>query len=178
MISRFLAKSILTLSCINVTLILTGCSVPQYDSQTDQLITSLQTDTDSLLVHLISLDQQIASLSGKTDKTSIAALAVARSSASYASNSSSYNKINVDFLALKTRVDAEPNASTNHLDKALQDISDNLFGSGSLENQHMADNVLSAAYLTPEQKILDAQFSVLLTYELVLKSGSSSSTTN
>jgi hypothetical protein len=161
-------------AAVAFTIALSGCAAPQYDSQTDKLITTLQTDTDTLLVHLIAENQQIAALSGRTDKTSLAALDKAKTAAGYLSNIPAYEQIDVDLLSLKTRIDAEPNASTSHLDASLKDLNDNLFGTGSLEAQHAADSILPNAYLTTEQIILDTQLTALLKYELVLKSGAPS----
>jgi len=166
------AMQFLYLPVLAAPLVLSACAAPQYDAQTDQAITTLQTDTDGLIIHLVSLNQEISNLQGKTDKTSLSQLSGDRAAASYSANIATYNKLHVDFLTLRTRVDAEPNKATPHLDNALEDINQNLFGKRSLQSQHQEDAFLSTTYLQAQQGLLDAQFAALLKYELVLKTGS------
>ncbi len=150
---------------------LPGCTPPQYDDQTDKLITTLQTDTDSFLIGLISADDQIKLYTGRADATSIAALATAQKSASYAASIAAYNKLRVDDLSLQLRIDAEPNAATADLDQALAAIQANLFGPDGLEAEHQTETIMGETYIALQQKTLDTQFAALLSYELALKSG-------
>lgn len=150
---------------------LAGCAAPQYDSQTDQLITTAQTDTDTLLVHLSSLDDQIAARQQPGTMPDPAALKTLQSEAAYAANIPAYDKIQVDLIALQTRIDAEPNSSTPHLDNALKELNANLFGPGSLQAYHQSQNILGKTVIDADQKLIDEQYSALLLYELVLKTG-------
>ena len=159
---------------ISVLLLVAACTAPQYDDQTDKLISQLQTDVDTGIVSLITLDRKIRSLSGKTDAASQKALADARTKAGYDANTSFYEKVDVDLTSLQTRVDAEPSAATPHLDAAIKDLRDNLLAEeGSIQATHQKVGVLSEAYLRNAKTIVDAQIGILLTRELGLKTGSS-----
>ena len=166
-----------------------GCSAPQYDDQTDKLISALQADVDTQFVTLISLarkidrlNRQIDALKGQTDAASQAALAAAQRTlagatmkAGYDANADAYDKLAVDLISLQMRVDAEPDASTPDLDKALQNLRANLVGEGGLQASHQRDGVLTLVYLQSAQRLIDVQLQALLTRELVLKNGSSGS---
>ena len=155
-----------------------GCFLtpPDYDDQTDKMITQLQTDVDTEIVTLISLDHKIGSLAQKTDEASQKALADAKTKAAFDANGTFYDKVDVDLIGLQTRVDAEPNAATQHLDVALKDLRSNLLGTdASMRLLHQADGILTEDKLGTVQKLVDAQIGALLTYELQLKNGSSSS---
>ena len=163
-------------------LILAGCvTAPQYDDQTDKLISQLQTDVDTEFVSLKSLNDQIKDYSGQTDAASQKSLADAKTKASYSSADAFYQKADVDLISLKTRIDAEPNLSTSKLDEAWQLLNDNLIGStDSMQSIHKRDTIISNTELTEIQALVDAQIGALLTRELNLKgsqsSGSSGST--
>ncbi len=164
---------------VPVLLLVAACTAPQYDDQTDKLISQLQTDVDTEIVSLITLDRKISSLSGKVDAASQKALADARTKAGYDANTTFYDKVDVDLTSLQTRVDAEPSAATPHLDKAIQDLRDNLLAAkGSMQARHQEAGILSEVYLRYVQKLVDAQMGALLTRELGLKSGGSSSTSS
>ncbi len=155
-------------------LALAGCAAPQYDDQTDKLITQLQTDVDTEIAALITLDHRIARLSDSTDPAAKTALADARTKAGYDANAGFYDKVDVDIDALQTRVDAEPSAATQYLDRAIKDLHDNLLGAdGSMQATHQKLDILSAPYLMGVRQIVDAQIGALLTRELGLKSGAS-----
>jgi len=160
-------------------LLLEGCitfTPPAYDDQTDTLITQLQVDVDTEIVTLISLDHKISSLSQKTDDESLKALADAKTKSGYDANGTFYDKVDVDLIGLKIRVDAQPNSVTHHLDVSLKDLRDNLLGSdASMRLLHQSDGILSEDKLGFFQKLVDAQIGALLAYELQLKNGSSSS---
>jgi hypothetical protein len=52
---------------------LVGCAAPLYDDQTDKLVTQLQTDVETEITTLITLDEEVQDLAGKTDAASKAA---------------------------------------------------------------------------------------------------------
>jgi len=157
---------------VPVLLLVAACTAPQYDDQTDKLISQLQTDVDTQIASLITLDRKIASLSGKTDAPSQKALAEAKVKAGYDANTSFYDKVDVDLTSLQTRVDAEPSAATPFLDKAIQDLRENLLAvEGSMQATHQKVGILSAAYLRNVKTLVDPQMSALLTRELGLKTG-------
>ena len=85
-----------------VLLLVAACAAPQYDDQTDKLISQLQTDVNTEIVSLITLDHTISNLTGKTDAASKKALADAKTKAGYNANTSFYNKVDVDLTALQT----------------------------------------------------------------------------
>ena len=152
---------------------LAACVAPQYDDQTDKLISQLQTDVDTELVTLISLDHKIAALSQHSDPASQKALAAARSKAGYDANTGFYDKIDVDLTSLQTRVDSEPSPATPDLDRSILLLRQNLLsGPGSLQQTHEAQNILSEPYLRSVEQIVNAQMGALLTREIGLKAGS------
>jgi hypothetical protein len=154
--------------------VVAGCATapPQYDDQTDKLISQLQKDVDTQIVSLITLDHKIAFLSGKTDASSQKALAEAKTKAGYEANTGFYDKVDVDITGLQTRVDAEPSLATPYLDKGIQALRDNLLvADGSMQTTHQQVDILSEPYLRTAEKIIDAQIEALLTRELGLKNG-------
>ncbi len=153
-----------------------GCvTPPQYDDQTDKLISQLQTDIDTEIVTLTTLNHKIQALTGKPVASSPTALAAAPAKASYAVNTPFYNKLDVDLTTLQTRVDSEPSAATPYLDSSIKNLHDNLLtADGSMQVTHQKVEVLSAAYLQSAQLIVDAQIGALLTRELGLKYTASS----
>lgn len=155
--------------------IVSGCvTPPQYDDQTDKLITQLQTDVDTGIVALITVDHKIDALAKKTDPVSQKALSDAKTKAAYDANTSFYDKVDVDLTSLQTRVDAEPTRATPFLDKGLKDLRDNLLAAdGSLQATHEKADILSVAYLQGAQQTIDAQIEALLTRELGLKGNGS-----
>lgn len=166
-----------------------GCAAPQYDDQTDKLISALQADVDTQFVTLISLaqkisrlDRQIEALHGQTDAASARMLAAAQQAltdattkAGYDANVPAYDKLAVDLISLQMRVNAEPNDSTPDLNKALANLRDNLIGAGGLQDTHQRDGVLTAIYLQPAQQLIDVQLQALMIRDLILKNGSSGS---
>lgn len=152
---------------------LVACAAPQYDDQTDKLISQLQTDVDTQIVTLISLDHKIADLSQRSDPASQKALAESRTKASYDANTGFYDKIDVDLTSLKTRVDSEPSLATPDLDRSIEFLRENLLAApGSLQQTHEQQNILSEPYLRSVEQIVNAQTGALLTREIGLKSGS------
>lgn len=152
----------------------TACAAPQYDDQTDKLISQLQTDLDTQIVTLITLDHKIAALSGKTDAVSRKALAAARTAAEYEANAAFYDRLDVELAGLRTRVDAEPSLATPALDGALKNLRDNLLAAaGSMQATHQKVNILSEPYLVGVRTLVDAQIGALLTRELGLRNSTS-----
>jgi hypothetical protein len=152
--------------------IVTACSAPQYDDQTDKLISQLQTDVDTQLVSLITLDHKIASLANQTDAASKKSLTDATTKAGYDANTGFYDKIDVDLTSLQTRVDAEPSPATPSMDRSLKDLHDNLLEApGSLQVTHQGLGILSEGYLRSVRTLIDTQIGALLTRELGLKNG-------
>lgn len=143
-----------------------SCAPYPYDKRTDALTTSLQSDTDALLVNLTFLDQQISDLQGKSDPTTLAALDRARQAASYDANLPSYNQIKLDLATLKIRVAAENKADTQLLGVEIGHVEDLLFGRGSLSATHQSDGVVERATIVRYQSALDAQFATMLNYEI------------
>jgi len=178
-----------TLACVAVVLLgaVAGCSAPQYDEQTDKLVTTLQADTDTQFVTLISLAQridrlnrQIAALNGQTDAASRKTLATLQQSlsdattkAGYDANAGAYDKLAVDIISLQMRVAAEPNDSTPDMMKAIVNLRANLIGDGGLQATHQSAGILTTIYLQSAQQLIDVQLQALLTRDLVLKNGSS-----
>ena len=161
-----------------LTMTLGGClTPPQYDDQTDKLISQLQTDVDTEIVTLISLDHKIANLKDKTDAASQKDLAEAKPKAEFDANSTFYDRVDVDLIALRMRVDAEPNIATPRLDSAINYLRKNLLEDGNcMRTLHQQNDViLSEFVLTNMQKLVDAQIGALLTAELELKNSSTSS---
>ena len=94
----------------------------------------------------------------------------AKTKASYRSASAFYQKIDVDLITLKTRIDAEPTAATPHLDSAWQQLHDNLLApADSMKAIHKRDDIIPASELRTMQQLVDAQAGALLTRELSLK---------
>ena len=157
-----------------------GCvTPPQYDDQTDKLISQLQTDVDTEFVSLETLSQKIAGLTKSTDAASQQAMATAKTKMGYDANSSFYDKIAVDLNGLQVRVDAEPSPATPHLDLGIGAIRENLLtGDGSMQQTHQQQNTLSLTYLRLTQSTIDSEIGALLARELGLKNGTSSSSTS
>jgi hypothetical protein len=156
----------------------TACSAPQYDDQTDKLMSQLQTDVDTQIVSLITLDHKIAALSKLTDAASKKTLADDMTKAGYDANTSFYDKMDVELTGLQTRVDAEPSLATPYLDRSIKDLHDNLIEApGSLQVTHQAAGVLSESYLRNAQRTIDTQIGALLSRELGLKNGTAAPAT-
>ncbi len=117
--------------------LVTGCTAPLYDEQTDKEITALQREVDSRLAAL----------------------------------SDFYDKADSDLVILRTRMlaSADPSAAK------LAPVFDNLAASiADLRKVHEAQGRLGATALVAIRNQLNAQFSILLTYELALKKGAAS----
>lgn len=151
MICRFSARRVLSLHLL---LLVAGCAVPLYDEQTDKEITALQREVDGRLTAWITLARS-------HDTASVAKL-------SYAQNSEFYDQVDTDLTVLRTRMLASADPSS----AKLAPVFDNLAASiGDLRKVHEAQDRLGAAALVATRNQFNAQFSTLLTYELVLKKG-------
>jgi hypothetical protein len=139
---------------VSLVLLDAGCAAPLYDEQTDKEITALQREIDSRLVALITLSRS-------HDKNSA-------EKASYAQNSDFYDKVESDLTILRTRMLASADRSA----AKLAPVFDNLAASiADLRKVHEMQGRLGAVALVATRNQLNAQFSILLTYELSLKSG-------
>ena len=139
-------------------------SAPQYDATTDSDISNLQKEIDTQLVQWM-VDDRV----GDAD---------ALKKASYASSTQIYAKVDTDLTALELRMEAIPDASTVKLPDFFTNLRTQLT---NLQNAHQKDGHLPEVVLVAIRNQLNAQFAVLLTYELSLKgvtSPSKSSTTS
>ncbi len=144
---------------------LASCATaPQYDATTDSDISNLQKEIDTQLVQWI-VDDRL----GDADSLK---------KATYASSTQFYAKVDTDLTALELRMEAIPDASTAKLPDFFTNLRTQLT---NLQNAHKKDGHLVEPVLVPIRNQLNAQFAVLLTYELSLKgvsSPSKSSTTS
>jgi hypothetical protein len=146
--------------------ILASCATPppQYDATTDSDISTLQKEIDSQLVQWI-VDDRL----GDADSLK---------KASYASSTQFYAKVDTDLTALELRMEAIPDSSTIKLPDFFTSLRTQLT---HLQTAHQKDGHLVEPVLVVTRNQLNAQFAVLLTYELSLKgvsSPSKSSTTS
>jgi hypothetical protein len=98
--------------------------------------------------------------------------------ASYAASTQFYAKVDTDLTALELRMEAIPDSSTVKLPDFFTNLRAQL---SNLQNAHQKDGHLVEPVLVVTRNQLNAQFAVLLTYELSLKgvtSPSKSSTTS
>jgi hypothetical protein len=145
---------------------LASCATaPQYDATTDSDISTLQKEIDTQLVQWL-VDVRL----GDADSLQ---------KASYASSTQFYAKVDTDLTALELRMEAIPDASTVKLPDFFTNLRSQLLI--NLKNAHQKDGHLVEPVLVVTRNQLNAQFAVLLTYELSLKgvsSPSKSSTTS
>jgi hypothetical protein len=128
-------------------------SAPQYDATTDSDISSLQKEVDTQLVQWM-VDDQL----GDPDSLK---------KASYASSTQFYAKVDTDLTALELRMEAIPDSSTVKLPEFFTNLRTQLLI--TLKNGHQKDGHLPEVVLVATRNQLNAQFAVLLTYELSLK---------
>ena len=127
-------------------------SVPQYDATTDSDISSLQKEIDTQLVQWM-VDDRL----GDPDSLK---------KTSYASSVQFYAKVDTDLTSLELRMEAIPDASTEKLPDFFKNLGDQW---KNLQNAHQKEGHLVEAVLVVTRNQLNAQFAVLLTYELSLK---------
>jgi hypothetical protein len=131
---------------------LAACASPQYDSQADTSISSLQKEIHS---------QIDAWISGTNP--------------AYSDNVKFYNTVDTDLSSLEIRMEATPDPSSANLPTVFSNLKTEL---ASMQSVHKKQSRLSSFYLHATQNLFDAQFAVLLTYELSLKTTGSGSTTS
>jgi hypothetical protein len=139
-------------------------TAPQYDATTDSDISSLQKEVDTQLVQWIVADRL-----GDADSLQ---------KAGYAASVPFYARTDTDLTALELRMEAVPDKSTEKLPEFFGSLRTQL---ANLQNAHKKDGHLVEVVLVVIRNQLNAQFAVLLTYELSLKgvsSPSKSSTTS
>lgn len=146
---------LILLAVSGLTLTLSGCvAVPAYDSKTDDMLTSLQKDTDSFIVQL----------SDSYDSTHSEGKACA-----YPANIKTYQAFDVDINLLKTRAEAlYDNAATV---AAVSDLQNNY---NAFQTAHEAanarpDHCILPALLNTDQQALDSAVGSLLKLELAKK---------
>ena len=125
---------------------------PQYDSTTDAAISNAQKEIDSQLVKWISADW--AGDAASLDK------------ASFDANRDFYSKVDVDLTALSFSMEAVADKSTAKLPQFFENLRTQI---DNLRNDHLKNIHLKAETLQIVRNQLNAQFAVLLTYELSLK---------
>jgi hypothetical protein len=146
--------------------ILASCATPppQYDVTTDSDISTLQKEIDTQLVQWM-VDDRL----GDADSLK---------KASYAASTQFYAKVDTDLTALELRMEAIPDSSTLKLPDFFTNLRTQMT---SLQTTHQKDGHLVEPVIHVIRNQLNAQFAVLLTYELSLKgvsSPSKSSTTS
>ncbi len=144
---------------LGAALISSCATAPQYDSTTDSDISNLQKEIDSQLVQWIACARI-----GNSD-------AIKKSS--YQENVDFYSKVDTDLTALELRIEAVPDKSTAKLPAFFGSLRTQL---KNLQDTHEKKHNLPEVVLVPIRNQLNAQFAVLLTYELSLKGVGSPST--
>lgn len=157
--STLLFTTILIAICVCVSASCT--TTPQYDQTTDSAISSLQKEVDLQLVQWMTYKKV-----GDADSLQ---------KASYKSNIDFYSRVDSELTSLELRIEAVPDRSTEKLPTFFDNLRQQL---SNLEKTHQQDGTLSVIVLTPIRNQLNAQFAVLLTYELSLKGVSSGSTSS
>lgn len=141
--------------------VISCASVPQYDAETDNQITTLQKEIDSQIVKFIGFSRQ-------TD-------AASKTKGSYSQNIDFYNKIDTDITSLELRMEAVPDPSTKNLPQIFNNLRKQI---DNIQDAHKTKGNLPEVVWTALRNQLNAQFAALLTYELSLKGvGSPSSST-
>jgi hypothetical protein len=133
--------------------LIAGCvSAPQYDATTDARLSALQQNVDEEFVTLISL---------------------ARSKTTEAKNLSAfdkavpfYNKVDTDLTSLELRMEAVTDPSTAKLPIFFSTLHREF---DEIRDKHEKEGVLDEGFLKYTRAQMNAQFAVLLTYELSLK---------
>ena len=158
---------------------LIGCTAPVYDDQTDKLVTQLQTDVETEITTLITLDEEIQDVSRNTDSVSKAELTKYKSAAGWNANTSAYDKIAVDLLLLRPRVEAVRNWGTPSVLKSIDLLRENLVGStNSMRALHQRDGILRLDELQTINNTVGPELDALVAVEAQLKAGQSSVSTN
>ncbi|QYE35411.1 MULTISPECIES: hypothetical protein [Sphingosinicellaceae] len=127
-------------------------TVPQYDATTDSAISAVQREIDGRLVTLISAAES-------TDPA-------VRQSASFARNAAFYDQVDSDLVALAMRMEAVQDRSTANLPQFFANLAQQM---SNLKAAHKTDDIIPGPVVAITRKQLNANFAVLLTYELSLK---------
>ena len=142
-----------------VTWLCASCGgAPQYDDTANMQLTNLQKEVDSQIVRFISDDRQHDPASLKD--------------ANYSQNIKWYNNVDTDSTALELRMEAIVDPSTANLPEIFNNLHAQMM---NIENLHRKEGNLPAVVWIPLRNQLNAQFAVLLTYELSLKNVNSTS---
>jgi hypothetical protein len=143
-------------AALAVLLALPACvPVPAYDAKTDDLLTTLQKDTDTYIAHL----------SDSYDTTTVQGKPCA-----YPANVKSYETFSVDLSLLKTRADAlYNNQATQAALTQLQSTYDALKTAQQTADTQRADHCILPALLAADQQALDAAIGSLMKLELAKK---------
>ncbi len=142
-------------------LILSCAPPPQYDQQTDAQLTALQKEVDSRIVQFIS--------DGRAGD------AASLKQGGYAQNIDWYNNVDSDMTSVEMRMEAIPDPSTANLPAFFDNLRTEL---AAVRKDHQAKGNLSPIVWIVTRSQLNAQFAVLLTYELSLKKGGSPGATS
>ena len=130
-------------------------TIPTYDAKTDDLLTGLQSDTDSL----------IGRLQGAYDITNAPNKACA-----YSSNKQAADQLTVSLSVLGTRIDAlAHNASSHAAFGHLSETYKSFFTAWGDAETRRADHCVLPALLATDQQALDSAVGGLLKLELAKK---------
>jgi hypothetical protein len=139
--------------------VLASCvTPPQYDDQADTQITNLQKEVDSQVVKFISDARQGDAVSLKDS--------------SYLQNIKWYNQVDVDLTSLELRMESSSDPSTANLPQFFDNLRTEF---SKIQKDHQGKGNLNVVVWTVSRGQLNAQFAILLTYELSLKNVKSSS---
>jgi hypothetical protein len=135
--------------------LLAGCvTVPVYDSKTDDMLTSLQRDTDNFIAHL-----------SETYDTSTAA----GKACAYQANKTTYQQFAIDIDLLQTRANALYDDQATLA--ALADLQSTYskFEAAHKEADNRPDHCIIPALLTLDQRAMDSAIGSVLKLELAKK---------
>lgn len=143
-------------------IVLASCATPpQYDDQADTQITNLQKEIDSQIVKFISDAHQ-----GDT---------AALKDSSYLQNIKWYNQVDTDLTSLELRMESSSDPSTANFPQFFDNMRTEL---SNIQKDHQGKGNLGVAVWTVSRNQLNAQFAVLLTYEISLKNMKSTSSSS
>ncbi len=138
-----------------VALLLAGCiTIPAYDSKTDELLTGLQSDTDTFIAHL----------SNTYDTTTATGKACA-----YSQNVNSYQQFHITLGLISTRANALYNDAATV--KAVSELSTTFDAMEAVHKgaESRPDHCILPVLLTTNQTALDSAIGAILKLELAKK---------
>ncbi len=157
----------------------TGCAAPYYDEQTDKLVTQLQTDVETQFTTLITSGEEISFLSGQSDAASKVDLAKYQAQAGWNANIAAYDKIEVDLLLLRPRVEAVQSWAGDRISQQLDLLGENLIGpTDSLRSTHQREGILRLDTLQGFNGLVTPELNTLVATEVQLKAGQGSANTS